>query len=538
MEQTEDPFFGGRVNISEDPFFGGRITLDEPTPPDPSRRKFIAATALAGAGLVLVANHDLLSQVDKLFAQESKPISQKDLYESVREPGGTPATTAPTAAPTASAQPSPTEKPTTASTKEPTKETPKEPAPDPAELAKKEVGQMNIMEYLFGGTIERFMEERARREIDDPPFAEAVNIWDDNINIVLAGVDLTRERADEKKHDFNEDGVGRADSIIVVSFNPHTLKAVSVSIPRDLFDPSLIPFTSKARYGNNALNEGARINEITKLPLVDPQTRPFQVLRRTIESYTGLPIDMIMETNIDFWQSYNLPVFGQQQGFFDQIFPDGLPINVPARIVDENYPVGYETMKLIFEVGDHKMDSRKLTEYGRTRHSDSNYGRETRQRQIMLAGLKNLFPRIVGELALGRTGTLKTIQSAFEQQAKLGNLFYNTNIINILGNFIANLEDLRSTPKGLAMLSLLSANTRDQAASYVSNPAEMFASIGLRDITAPIQQGEFGYTPGSALIKFSGSRTNAPATQLGNFLAYPAQLRRKVKEAVQTAAKP
>jgi anionic cell wall polymer biosynthesis LytR-Cps2A-Psr (LCP) family protein len=64
----------------------------------------------------------------------------------------------------------------------------------------------------------------------------------------------------------------------------------------------------------------------------------------------------------------------------------GVSIDNPARLVDTQYPTDdYRTITIDIPAGRQVMDGVTAVEYARTRHPDSDFGRQARQQQLLLA---------------------------------------------------------------------------------------------------------------------------------------------------------
>lgn len=504
-----------------EPEFSKRPTKPEreEKPPSPSRRRFLRTGIFAGAAVALigvgigVAKENVPALLSKLKRTKTpdvvfNPDKVFNLFSAPMESGGEkPPSSQKVYLPdirTGRDQITPTP------TREPTlRPTPPSPTPEPRKLAEKEVGERNFAEFFLGNLVELFKQKRLEKAASDPSFAERVQkefLKSDNINFLYLGIDETRERAKE----FSGNGLGRSDVIMLVSFDPHSFRTTAISFPRDLFSPELVKYFGR----------GARINSVTMSPYVDKKSDPFELARQIVESATGIPVDGVLETNIDFMQG-----FEKQLGIFDSLFPDGLEITVSKRIVDEAYPVGYATKRLVFEPGKQRPKGRRLTEYARTRHSDSDFKRADRQRQILQAAIKDLLPRILTETAKGNTKSLDEIVKALEEQEQLANLFFDVNLPEIVKTLRDNLARLRNTPEGVAVLGVLVANTTDEVDRIIKN-GEGFASFGVDEMIESIDPNEDQYLP--YVYKIRGARTNSPKTKQGNYLTYWEALRKRV----------
>jgi LCP family protein required for cell wall assembly len=64
----------------------------------------------------------------------------------------------------------------------------------------------------------------------------------------------------------------------------------------------------------------------------------------------------------------------------------GVSIDSPTRLVDTQYPTDdYRTLTIDIPAGRQVMDGVTAVEYARTRHPDSDFGRQARQQQMLLA---------------------------------------------------------------------------------------------------------------------------------------------------------
>ncbi len=174
------------------------------------------------------------------------------------------------------------------------------------------------------------------------------------MNILLMGID---QRPDEAVADGDP---GRTDSMILVSldFDDHLVSMVS--IPRDGF--VVIP-----GYGNERVNAAYTYGEI------DKRGGGPALAERTVEQLFGIHIDR-----------YALIDIHSMQNVIDTL--GGIWIDNPQRLIDTQYPTDdYRTIKIDIPAGRQLMDGVTAVEYARTRHPDSDYGREARQQQVLVA---------------------------------------------------------------------------------------------------------------------------------------------------------
>lgn len=392
------------------------------------------------------------------------------------------------------------------STPVPTETPTPEPTVDPKILAQKEVGERNVAEYFLGNLVDQFVVRRQEKAKTDPEFAKRIQkefLNAKQINMLYLGLDSTRER------DFNSQGLGRSDVIMLISFDPHSFKTTTISIPRDLYAPEVAKYFP----GVPKINSMTMVNAISQGRNVDAN----ELARRTVEDATGIPIDMVVKTNIDFMQG-----FPEHPGIFDSLFPDGLKINVPKDIDDPEFPVFYETEHLLFKKGEQVMQGKRLTDYARTRHADSDYGRSERQRQILQASLRILFPEILDDLIKGDTKTIDKIVKSLEEQKTSSNLFYDTDLIEIIKTARNSLATLRDSPKGLAIMGVLGLNSKDIVSNFLGDREKLFVSFGLTSAN-----GLSGISPeegfeGISMLKVAGANLNSSP------LTYWSSVRRQI----------
>lgn len=174
----------------------------------------------------------------------------------------------------------------------------------------------------------------------------------DPINILLIGLDYRPEEKDS-----------RADTQIVVHIDPAAKTATLLSIPRDLW--LKIPGYGEDRV-NAAFQKGE--DDQAKVPGGGPG-----LAMATIEQNFGIHIDYYAQ--VDF-------------NGFEQIIDTigGIVIDVPKPLADNEYPFNdYGYTRIYVQAGLQRMDGRTALEYARSRHADSDIGRNSRQQQVLLA---------------------------------------------------------------------------------------------------------------------------------------------------------
>jgi len=156
-----------------------------------------------------------------------------------------------------------------------------------------------------------------------PPLNRPEYAWDgtERINFLLLGIDSTPRRGDE----------ALTDTILVVSVDPKTKKAVMLSIPRDT---GFMPLPDRTVYADGLYPN--KINELTTeaganpelwcpdLPSDQGAACGLRTLERTVGLYLGLPIQYYA----------TIDLFGFVQ-LIDAVGP--LNLCLPGKLVDDTY---------------------------------------------------------------------------------------------------------------------------------------------------------------------------------------------------------
>lgn len=188
----------------------------------------------------------------------------------------------------------------------------------------------------------------------------AVPAPDSAVNILLMGTDARP----------GED-IARTDSMIIVRIDPKTNRVSTLSLPRDL--ATTIPRVGEQRRINTAYYLGEK--ELGKG--YGPA-----LAKETISKLLGIKIDHYVLINFDGFTK-----------LVDNL--GGVTIDVPRVIDDPKYPTDAyagdtRTMKVHFDPGVQKMDGERALIYSRTRHADSDFGRQVRQQQVLMAIFKQI----------------------------------------------------------------------------------------------------------------------------------------------------
>jgi LCP family protein required for cell wall assembly len=200
----------------------------------------------------------------------------------------------------------------------------------------------------------------------------------ERINVLLMGVD-TRAPGD----------VPRSDTMILVSIDPVSKQVGMMSIPRDLW--VTIP-----GHGQDKINAAFPLGE-----QIQPNGGGPALAMETVEKNFRVPVHHY--ATVDF------------QGFVKIVDAvGGITVEVPYPIKDDEYPTddGSNYTRLYVSAGLQHLDGLTALRFARTRHYDSDFGRQRRQQQVLTAirqqGMQlNLLPR-VPELINLLAGSVRT----------------------------------------------------------------------------------------------------------------------------------
>jgi polyisoprenyl-teichoic acid--peptidoglycan teichoic acid transferase len=179
------------------------------------------------------------------------------------------------------------------------------------------------------------------------------------ITILLLGID---QRAEEAAAHVPS----RSDTMIVLTIDPRAKRAALVSIPRDLV-------VAVPGHGMQKINTAHFWGE-TDHPGSGPE-----LAKETVEQTFGIRVDYY--ARVDFLAFQRL---------VDAV--DGVVIDVPRPILDDAYPTpDYGIQRIYIPAGPQWMDGTRALEYARSRHSENDFARQSRQRQVILAAEQRLF---------------------------------------------------------------------------------------------------------------------------------------------------
>ena len=198
--------------------------------------------------------------------------------------------------------------------------------------------------------------------VPGPPWAN-----DGRLNLLLIGSDAGPGRWEL-----------RTDTMIVLSVDVATARAVLIGIPRNLVNVPLPPESAGA--SKDGLYPGL-LNSLyvyaeqhpAEFPGGDEPTKGFRALTGSIQELVGVPLDGVVVVNLT--------------GFVDLIDAlKGLWVDVPYALYDEHYPSGAGQITVSVRAGCQRLNGTTALEYARSRHSSDDYSRMARQ-QIVLRAL-------------------------------------------------------------------------------------------------------------------------------------------------------
>lgn len=268
---------------------------------------------------------------------------------------------------------------------------------------------------------------------EDPAVADLPTVWDGHgpLNILLLGVD----QVDCKYGDTQPDAATRTDTNILVRVDPKTKQVAMLSIPRDLlvyipghgtakintahvwgemgeFEPGGGPGLLKEVIWENL---GLQVHRFVRVDLVG--------FRRILEAVDGLDMDLPPSRN------------DPDTALYDDSFPDG----------------GCGVMSIHFKPGPQHLTPEQVMQYARSRYSTSDFDRNRRQQEVLLAlRARLLTPKMVLLAPQLLREFLATVDSDFSVREILS-----------LANIARSLDSDRVVRLQLDEASLLNDRTMD-----------------------------------------------------------------------------
>jgi len=214
----------------------------------------------------------------------------------------------------------------------------------------------------------------------------------ERVNILLLGVD---QRPDEAGLPT------RTDTMLVLTIDPYGKTAGLLSLPRDLWVP--IPLANGSVI-NERINAAHVLGETTNYPGGGPA-----LAKKTVEWLLGVKIHYYARVDFDGFQKI-IDTMG------------GITLDVDKPLRDDEYPTpNYSTIRIYIPAGLQHMNGEVALQYARSRHQDSDLGRNQRQQQVLMAIRQravelNLVPKLP-ELFLELKDAVKTDMSLSDIRA-------------------------------------------------------------------------------------------------------------------------
>jgi LCP family protein required for cell wall assembly len=171
------------------------------------------------------------------------------------------------------------------------------------------------------------------------------------VNIVLLGLDQRP----------NDNEGTRSDTMLILSVDQDSGTANILSVPRDLWVK--IP-----GQGENRINTAYYFGDLERPGKGGPP-----LVKQAILDNFGIKVDYFAEINFDGFRSV-----------IDAI--GGINLDVKKPLLDNEYPTeDYGIKRIFIPAGLQHMSGQTALEYARSRHADSDLGRNQRQQEVLLA---------------------------------------------------------------------------------------------------------------------------------------------------------
>lgn len=173
----------------------------------------------------------------------------------------------------------------------------------------------------------------------------------ETLNILLLGTDARPTDTEPT----------RTDALVLVRIERDTGRVSMLSIPRDLW-------VNYAGGGEGRINGAYALGEKRYGPGGGPA-----VAMSTVSRLVGVDVDNFVLINFQGFET-----------LIDQL--GGINVDVPEALFDPAYPTeDYGTIEVRFRKGPQILDGERALIYARTRHADSDFGRNQRQQLVLMA---------------------------------------------------------------------------------------------------------------------------------------------------------
>ncbi|PIU74756.1 MAG: hypothetical protein COS76_04435 [Candidatus Portnoybacteria bacterium CG06_land_8_20_14_3_00_39_12] len=409
-----------------------------------------------------------------------------------------------------------------------------EPIAEKQEKNTEVIGDRSVLEYYFQPLVDHLITKRQERAKTDKAFLERIGgaekLTQNRLNIVFVGIDQSKNSRPGDFESFGKYGVGLADMVMIMSFDPKTASINLISLPRDLYCPEV---------DNDELAGGYQINGMTNTidRPVGWEDKRRKLITQVAETASAIPIDGVVRFNMDL-----ISDFEGHESFFSAFFPDGLPVLLKQPINDEHMgdfvcPSGTYPCTV-------KFTGARLTDFVRARYhvGGNDYQRQGRLQGVTQTMLTEIIKRLAnikdGKLNINDPVNWRVIKEALSRLRKQTNIDKDKNqypdlavemgevdMVTYFEKIVDDMEIKMATTAGKGQLAGLLLNTI-QLKDRSSGKQTKNLVIGDMLVDGNGPKGDGHYTSW-----FKGGKTEGNSmTQLGNFIKYWEPLRKRVGE--------
>jgi LCP family protein required for cell wall assembly len=184
-----------------------------------------------------------------------------------------------------------------------------------------------------------------------PAGDDAPGLSQETLNVLLLGTDARPTDTEPT----------RTDALVLVRIERDTGRVSMLSIPRDLW-------VDYAGGGEGRINAAYTVGEKRYGPGGGPA-----VAMSTVGRLVGVDVDHFVLINFQGFET-----------LIDRL--GGITVDAPEAIYDPAYPTdNYQTIEVRFRKGPQTLDGERALIYARTRHADSDFGRNQRQQLVLMS---------------------------------------------------------------------------------------------------------------------------------------------------------